>query len=97
MKDDTLQIIGILLLVALVIIISKAIWEAYMDRFTHDCLIKVKSRKTGYEYKAVKWREWRGLFNLYIYNFFTEDFEWMSVLQFENSEKIIKQLTDGKK
>lgn len=97
MKDDTLQIIGILLLVALVIIISKAIWEAHMDRFTHDCLIKVKSRKTGYEYKAVKWREWHGLFNLYIYNFFIEDFEWLSVLQFENSEKIIKQLTDGKK
>lgn len=69
MKDDTLQIIDILMLVALVIIISKAIWEAHIDQFTHDCLIKVKSRKTGYEYKAVKWRKRHGLFNLYIYNF----------------------------
>jgi len=97
MSDDTLHIIGILLIVAFFIIIAKAIWNVYMDKFTHDCYIKVKSRKTGYTYKAVKWREWNGHFNLYIYNFFIEDFEWMSVLQFENSEKIIKMLTDGQK
>lgn len=97
MSDDVFQVIGIMMIFVFLFAVGMAVWNIYIDGYTHKCYMKVKSRETGYEFKAVQWRQWKGFFNLYIYNFLRDEYEWKSVLEFENSEKIINQLTKGKK
>jgi len=95
--DPTIVTMIFFLIVCFLICIVKSIWAAYMNQFTHKCDIDVISRLTDRTYKVVKWREYKGSFNLYIYNFYTQRFEWKSIFQFKDVEKIIKKLTDGQK
>lgn len=94
MESNTIHVMIIITVGALVFAIARGIWKIYIKQFIHDCNIKVISRKTGYEYNAIKYKTYKEHLYLYIYNFYISQFEWVSVFQFENSEKIIKQLTD---
>lgn len=95
--DSTAITIICISMFAILFCIGKAIRNAYMSQFTHKCDIDVISCTTDYTYKCIRWRYYKDIFNLYIYNFFTQRFEWKSVYQFKNAEKIIKQLTDTQK
>lgn len=97
MSDEVLHAVGTILIIIFFTSIAAAVWNVYIERYTHNCYLKVKLRENGYEYQAIQWRQWKGFFNLYIYNSFRDQYEWKSVLLFENSEKIINQLTKGKK
>lgn len=97
MTDEFFQFVGIVLMFLFIFVLAFIVWSIYIERFTHDCFIKIKLRENGHEYRAVRWRQWKGFFYLYVYNPYTEEYNWMSVLLFENSEKIINQLTKSKK
>ena len=57
MSDEVFHAVGAILIIVFFASIAAAVWNVYIERYTHNCYLKVKLRENGYEYQAIQWRQ----------------------------------------